>query len=169
MPRPGTQVLRGPLMKITFALAAMPMLLFASTARAGDNAVEAPILQFIAAFNHGDLKAAKAAHVASPSIADEVAPYHWNGPRAFDSWVADLTRSETVEGKTDGQVTMLPVTRELVSGGHAYVTVPSTYTFKQHGKTMHEVSQMTYILARGKAGWKIESWTWTGPEASPVK
>ena len=88
---------------------------------------------------------------------------------AFDTWVADLTKAEAAEGKTGGKVTIAAAVREVVSGSHAYVIVPSTYTFQQKGKTMHEVSQMTYVLAKGRAGWKIESWTWTGPEASPVK
>lgn len=156
-------------MKISIALAGVSAMLFATAAHAGDAAVEAPIHQFVDGFNKGDLKAAKATLTAAPSIVDEVAPFHWDGPKAFDSWVADLTRSEAAEGRTDGHVTMDAATREEVSGGRAYVIVPSTYTFKLKGATMHEVSQMTYVLAKGKSGWKIESWTWSGPQASPVK
>ena len=155
-------------MKFIVALAGVSVLLVAPAAFAGDSAVEAPIHQFIDSLNKGDLKGAKAAYVTSPSIIDEFAPHHWSGPKAFDTWVADLTKSEAAERKTGGRLTMTSAVREVVSGTHAYVIVPSTYTFKQNGKTMHEVSQMTYVLAKGKSGWKIESWTWTGPEASPV-
>jgi len=28
---------------------------------------------------------------------------------------------------------------------------------------------MTFALVRGEAGWKIQAWTWTSPEAGPVK
>ena len=155
-------------MKSIVVLAGLSALFVASAAYAGDAAIEAPIHQFISSFNKGDVKAAKAAHVASPTITDEMAPYHWSGPKAFDTWVADLTKAEAAEGKSGGALTMTVASRELVSGDRAYVIVPSTYTFKQKGKTMHEVSQMTYVLTKGKSGWKIASWTWTGPDASPV-
>lgn len=155
-------------MKSIASLAAVSALFFASAAEAGDAAVEATIHQFISSFNKGDVKTAKAAHVASPTITDEMAPYHWSGPKAFDTWVADLTKAEAAEGKSAGALTMAAASRQLVSGDHAYVIVPSTYTFQQKGRTMHEVSQMTYVLTKGKSGWKIESWAWTGPDASPV-
>ena len=60
-------------------------------------------------------------------------------------------------------------TREVVSGDHAYVISPTTYTFKQKGQTMRETAQMTLVMMREPTGWKIASWTWTGPEAKPVK
>jgi ketosteroid isomerase-like protein len=139
-------------------------------AYAGDTGVEATIKQFATAFNKGDMKAAKALHVASPVIIDEVPPHLWTGTKAFDSWGADLGKSEAAEGKSDGQVTMGAPTREVISGDHAYVIVPTTYTFKQKGQTMRETAQMTLALDKDSGGaWKIASWTWTGPEAKPVK
>ena len=61
-------------------------------------------------------------------------------------------------------------TREVVSGDHAYVIAPTTYTFKQKGQTMRERAQMTLALDKDAGGaWKIASWTWTGPEAKPVR
>ena len=156
-------------MKSAIALAGAAVLLFAPVAHAANPAVEAPVHQFLDGFNKGDVKSAKAAHVAAPSISDEIAPHHWSGPAAFDTWVADLTKSEAAEGKSGGQVTLGKVSREVISGAHAYVIVPATYTFQQKGKTMHEVSQMTFVLAKMPTGWKIQAWTWTGPEASPVK
>lgn len=143
-------------------LAAAPM------AHAGDAGVEATIRQFADAFNKGDMKTAKALHVAAPVITDEVAPYNWNGANAFDTWGADLGKAEAAEGKSGGKVTIGAPTRENVAGDHAYVVAPSTYTFKQKGKTMRETAQMTIALNKETSGWKIASWTWTGPEAKPV-
>jgi ketosteroid isomerase-like protein len=58
----------------------------------------------------------------------------------------------------------------VISGDHAYAISPTTYTFKQNGQTMRETAQMTLALEKDAAGaWKIASWTWTGPEAKPVK
>jgi hypothetical protein len=154
-------------MKTLFALAAAVALMVPAV-HASDAAVLAPIHQMLEAFNKGDAKAAKATHVAAPSITDEVAPFFWAGPTAFDSWLTDLTKSEAAEGKTDGKVALEAPTAEKVVGKRAYVVTPSTYTFKQKGKTMREVGTMTFVLLKGATGWKIRSWTWSSPEAHLV-
>ena len=156
-------------MKPSFALAALSGLLAAPAVHAASPAVEAPIHQMIASFNKGDIKAAKATHVASPMIMDEVAPYAWSGPKAFDSWSSALTKAEAAEGKTGGKVAIGAPIRETIVGDRAYVVTPSTYTFKQKGQTMREAGTMTIVLIKGKAGWKIQAWTWTSPEAAPLK
>ena len=156
-------------MKSITVLTVVSLLLIGSAAHAGDAAVESTLRQFGQAFNKGDVKAAKALHVAAPTIVDEIGPHYWSGPKAFDSWLADLGKSEAAEGKTGGQVAINPPTREVVSGDSAYVIVPSTYTFKLKGVTLREVAQMTFVLTKGTSGWKILSWTWTGREGVPVK
>jgi ketosteroid isomerase-like protein len=155
-------------MKIRIALSGALFLACISAASANDAAVDATIRQFAAAFNKGDMKAAKALHVASPMIIDEVPPHLWSGTNAFDSWGADLAKSEAAEGKSGGQATIGAPSREVISGDHAYVVAPSTFTFKQKGMTMRETAQFTFVLDRQGAGWKIAAWTWTGPEAKPV-
>jgi ketosteroid isomerase-like protein len=143
---------------------------FGPASFANDAGVDATIKAFADAFNKGDLKAAKALHVASPVIVDEVPPHLWTGAKAFDSWGADLGKSEAAEGKSGGQVTIGVPSREVVSGNHAYAIAPTTYTFQQKGQTMRETAQMTLTLDKGAGGvWKIASWTWTGPEAKAVK
>lgn len=155
-------------MKIAIALSVI--LFSVSAAHANDAAVDATIKAFGEAFNKGDMKAAKALHTTSPVIIDEVPPHFWSGAKAFDSWGADLGKSEAAEGRSGGQVTMGTPNREVISGNHAYVIVPTTYTFQQKGQTMREAAQMTLSLDKDAAGaWKIASWTWTGPEAKPVK
>lgn len=141
---------------------------YASDAKRDAN-VEATIKQFAAAFNKGDMKTAKALHTASPLIVDEVAPHLWSGGNAFDGWGADLAKSDAAEGRSGGQVTIGAPTREVVSGDHAYVVAPTTYNFKQKGMAMRETAQITFVLDKEASGWKIASWTWTGPEAKAVK
>ena len=92
------------------------LLLIAAPARAGDAAVEAPVRQFVAAINAGDVKAAEATHIAAPIISDEVAPYLWSGPKALDRWFADLDASEKAEGVTGDVVAIGTPMRELVHG-----------------------------------------------------
>jgi len=152
-------------MKILIALAA---LVCASAAQA-DTGVDTTIRQFGDAFNKGDVKVAKALHVAKPVIIDEVGPHLWTGPKAFDGWLADVAKSDAAEGKTGGQAALSAPTREVVSGDRAYVIVPSTYTFRQKGKTLREAAQMTFVLTKVSSGWKIAAWTWTGQEGVPVK
>ena len=154
-------------MKSIISLSAF--LLLAGAAQANDAGVDATIKSFADAFNKGDMKAAKALHTASPIIIDEVPPHAWTGAMAFDQWGADLGKSEAAEGKSGGKVTMGAPTREVISGDHAYAIVPSTYTFQQKGQTMREKAQITFVMAKEAGGWKIASWTWTGPEAKPVK
>ncbi len=155
-------------MKSLIVLTGALLLMAVPPAAAGDAGVETTIRQFADAFNKGDMKAAKALHIAAPTIIDEVAPHFWSGRKAFDGWGAELVKSEAAEGRTGGQVTIGAPTRETVSGDRAYVIAPSTYLFKQKGVTMRETAQMTFVLDKQKSGWKIATWTWTGPEAKPV-
>ena len=139
-------------------------------AAARDAALEAPITAFIEAFNKGDNATAKAQMAAGGVvIIDEVPPFRWGGPKAFDMWVADYGKDATAKDITEPMVRIGTPTRELVTGNHAYVIVPSVYSFKLKGVAMSETAQMTFALDRGVAGWKIVAWTWTGPDASPVK
>ncbi len=157
-------------MKIQFLLAAVAMLTVAPALSAASPAVEAPIRTMIEGFNKGDASLAKSTHVAAPMILDEpTAPFTWSGPTAFDDWVAALGKSEADAGKTGGKVALGSITRASVMNDHAYVVVPSTYTFQQAGRTMRETGTMTFALIKQGVDWKIQAWTWTSPEAVPVK
>ena len=139
-----------------FSTLAIVALCLPGAATAADTAVEAPIRMMVAAFNKGDVALAKTTHVAAPMILDEpIAPYVWSGPTGFDDWIATLGKSEAAEGKSGGVVAIGPVTRETVTGDHAYVIFPSTYTFQQKGKTMRETGSMTFALVKQGTDWKI--------------
>lgn len=156
-------------MKILAKALCGAMLINAAPALAKDAAVEAPIYAFVDAFNKGDTKAAAATHADDAHITDEVAPYFWGGHDVLARWAADYDKDAAAKGITKPSVTLGQVTRELVSGDHAYVVVPSVYTFTLKGVPMAEAAQMTFALHREPGGWKIVSWTWTGPDATPVK
>jgi hypothetical protein len=157
-------------MKILFALAGVSAMITAAAAHAADSAVTAPIRTMMAAFNKGDVALAKSTHVAAPMIVDEpTAPFAWSGPNAFDDWLAALGKAEAKAGKTGGKVALGPFTRTSVMGDRAYVVVPSTYTFQQAKRTMRETGTMTFALVKQAADWKIQAWTWSSPEAVPVK
>lgn len=145
-------------------------ILAAAPALARDPAIETPISTFVDSFNKGDNATAKAQMAPGGAvIIDEVPPYRWAGPKGFDQWVADYGRDAAANGITEPRVDIGAPTRELVNGNHAYVIVPSVYRFKAKGVAMTESAQMTFVLDRLATGWKIVSWTWTGPDPSPVK
>ncbi len=156
-------------MGIRIILAAAVALASASPTLAADPAVEAPIRIMVEAFNKGDVALAKSTHVPAPMILDEpTVPFSWSGPTAFDDWIAALAKSEADSGKTGGKVFLGTLTRASVMGDHAYVVVPSTYTFQQAEHTMRETGTLTFALVKQSADWKIQAWTWSSPDAVPV-
>lgn len=145
------------------------LMLAAMPAHAATPALAAPIQKMADAFNKGDLAAAKAVHVTSPTIVDNVAPFIWSGPKAFDTWIADLGKAEAAAGKTDGVVTFGNAVDEVVDGARAYVVTPSSYVYKQNGRAMQEKGMVAFTLVKAKTGWKVESWSWASPSAVPAK
>ena len=140
-----------------------------STAFAANADADATIRQMMDGFNKGDIAAVKAAHVASPTIIDNVPPFRWSGPGAFDQWLADLTKAEASEGKTDGKVTFAPIVDKIIRGDRAYLVARSIYTFKQKGLTRREDGYTAFVLVRTGAEWKVESWSWASPAATGAK
>jgi ketosteroid isomerase-like protein len=131
--------------------------------------VSAAVRAFADAFHKGDMKAVKEMHISTPTIIDEMAPHYWSGPGAFDSWAVDLGKFETAQGISAGQVTIgMPVT-QVVSGDHAYVVAPSSYSFQQKGAAMREAAQITIVMDKAAAGWKVASWSWAGRAPKPAK
>jgi len=140
---------------------------FAPAARAADTPTT--ITQFSAALHAGDSKAAKNFLTARTVILDDVAPYYWAGANAFDRWQADLAKASAARGMSEEDAALGAPTRVEISGDRAYAILPATHTFKMKGRVMREAAQLTFILAKDTAGWKITSWTWTGPRAMPVR
>ena len=158
----------GARMKSLFVSTAVLMLMTAPMAHAADAGVDTTMRQLTDAFGKLDMKAIKALHVAAPAINDEFAPFHWSGANAFDTWLAALGKSEAAQGISGGQMAISAPSREVISGSHAYIVAPATYTFKQKGMTLRETAQFTFILRKEASGWKVASWTWTSPEPQPV-
>jgi hypothetical protein len=156
-------------MDIRTGLAAVAAGLAVPAAYGADTAPMEPIRQFGAAVDKGDLAAVKATLVAAPAITDELAPYHWSGPGAFDAWVADAKKYDAAEGITGASSQLGEPVRVSIAGDRGYVVLHSTYTFTRKGVKMRETGTITFALAREGADWKIATWTWTSPEAVPVK
>ena len=131
-------------------------------AQTPDARLLAPINRFIDSFNKGDVAGAKATHANDAVILDEVPPYHWRGPKAFDTWVADLTAYDAKHGITNEAVKLGKVRRVETSGDRGYVVVSVVYSYKQRGASVAQPAEMVVSLASGAGGWKITSWAWSG-------
>ena len=148
-------------------LAGILLLAFTPIAKAAD--VETTIDQFSAALHAGDSKAAKNFLGARTVILDDVAPYYWGGANAFENWQADLAKASTARGMSEEDAILGAPTRVEISGDLAYAILPATHTFKMKGRMMREVAQLTFTLTKDTGrDWKIISWAWTGPKATPV-
>jgi hypothetical protein len=139
-------------------------------AQAPDPQLIAPIQKFMDTFNKGDIAGAKATHAAGAdlTIIDELPPFVWRGPQAFETWTMALDAMNKQGGITDQKVTTGAPTRIESSGDSAYVVLPTVLTYKEKGVAMRETAQMTFALKKGAGGWLIHGWTWTGAKPRRV-
>jgi len=61
---------------------------------------------FVDAFNKGDIAAAAAANTADVTIIDEVAPFVWKAPGAFQAWGGTLMADAKAKGQSGNKVTL---------------------------------------------------------------
>ena len=149
--------------KLSFVLAIV--ISAASSAFASDQTdVMMPIHQFVDGFNKGDAKSALAACAEETSIIDEFPPHEWHGAGACAKWADDYVANAKKDGITDGVVTLGKPRHVDVTGDHAYVVIPTNYTFKQNGKAKKETkAAFSFALHKGAAGWRITGWSWAAP------
>jgi hypothetical protein len=148
--------------KVSIALAlAVAMLATGPVAASDQTDVMVPIHQFVDGFNKGDTKAALAACADVTAIIDDFPPHEWHGAGACAKWANDYETNAKQEGIADGVVTLGKPRHIDVTADHAYVVIPTDYTFKQKGKPMKQTrSAFTFALQKGAAGWRITGWSW---------
>ena len=158
-------------MKIITALAlastllASPVLALAQTPV--DPAVLAPIKQLNDGFNTNAPAKIAGAHVASPIILDEFAPYAWSGPTAIMGWGGDVAKFAASKGVLSGVVQINDPSVAEVNGDHAYVVAPSVITFKTKDGQVKNAGTFTFALVKAADGWKIQSWAYARGAALP--
>lgn len=139
-------------------LSAAPVL--ADTAQS--QAVMAPIRQFIDAFNRNDQASAAAACAPQASIIDDFPPHEWEGPNACHDWWSALAASDRAAGDTWGHVSLGAPWHFSVTGNRAYVVLPATFAYKEHGKPVSQPNSIfTVALRNYQAGWRITGWAWS--------
>lgn len=148
----------GATLAVVFALVLASTSAFASE----KTDVLAAVHRFFDNLDTNHLETALAVCDSPVSIIDEFPPHEWHGPTACADWWKALDVYNVKNGITDGSATLGTPWSVDVTGDRAYVVLPATYTYKQHGEPIKESrSVFTVALKRTSAGWRITGWTWS--------
>ena len=142
-------------------LGAVLTLIFVSPAFSQTEPMSA-VRQYIDSFNKGDIKGMTAMCANPSSILDGMHPHSWLGPTACEDWYKDVLAEGKREGAT-GYIVTLGKPRHLdVKGDSAYVVLPTTMSFKHHGKQVTQTgATWTVALHKFDDGWRIAAWAWS--------
>jgi len=148
--------------KLLLSLAVVTLFAGGPVVASDQTDVMVPIHQFVDGFNKGDTKAALAACSDVTSIIDDFPPHEWHGAGACSTWANDYEANAKKESIADGVVTLGKPKHVDVMADHAYVVIPSDYTYTKKGKAMKQTaSAFTFALQKGASGWRITGWSWS--------
>jgi ketosteroid isomerase-like protein len=122
---------------------------------------------FIDAFDKGDAAGAAATQSPDVSIIDEVAPFTWKAPGAFQAWAGALMADAKAKGQSGNKVTLGETVRDQEDGDTAYVVMAATYSYDQKGAATSEPARMVFALKKTAGDWKITAWAWAGDPPKP--
>ncbi|HXQ10284.1 MAG TPA: nuclear transport factor 2 family protein [Caulobacteraceae bacterium] len=122
----------------------------------------AAVQKYLASFNTGDRAAAAALCAPDAIVIDDFPPYAWQGPNTCTTWWDALGGYNQAQGiglpsdvKQSGAAWQLSVT-----GDRAYIVLPVTYDYAQHGKAVVEAGSIwTIALEKTASGWLIAGWS----------
>ncbi len=145
--------------RFSLALFVLAAAFSAVPAAAAENAaVMATVNQFVDGFNKGDMKMGLPTCATPASIIDEFGRHQW---QSCADWAHAYAADDARQGITDGIVNLGKPWHVDITGNVAYVVVPATYSYKQHGKPMQETGSVwTLVLNKGASGWRITAWAW---------
>ncbi len=149
------------------ALVLLPLALNAGAAPAvadrgamASAAVLAPIQTYVRAANAGHRAELISAFTADSTIVDEFAPFAFPAPHAAAHWYDGFGADQTANGVSDAVIASTPPKFVTIDGSHAYVVLPTVYTYKLHGKPAKETGSLSFALRKAGAQWKISAMAW---------
>src|SRR5215469_5859907 len=89
------------------------------------------VQKFVDGFNAANASAMQAVCSSDTGIIDDFPPYTW---MSCKTWYNDFVAFSKQDGDTVPIVTLGTPAHLDVTGSLAYVVVPTTYTYKHHGK-----------------------------------
>jgi ketosteroid isomerase-like protein len=123
--------------------------------------VMAVIHQWVDSFNKGDEKAALATCADEGSIIDDIEPHEWHGSGMCSHWMESLHAWVAKNEISETHVTAGRARHVDLNGAHAYVVLPMTFAYKDHGKPMKQTGSLaTMSLTKSNSGWRISGWAW---------
>jgi hypothetical protein len=58
-------------------------------------------------------------------------------------------------------------THVIISGDKAYVVIPATFAYSQHGNKLTEYATATFTVEKTSTNWLITSWVWAKLATKP--
>jgi len=124
--------------------------------------VVAAVNQFFGNLGNSTIEKAVAVCDSPVTIIDEFPPHVWHGPTACADWWKAYNDYNHEHKITSPDASLGTPWSVDVTGDRAYFVAPSTYTYKQNGKTVKESHAVfTVALRRTESGWHITAWTWS--------
>ena len=142
---------------------ALAGLMFACATRgaaAADRPLLVPIHTFVAAVNAGNRAQLISAFTGEGIIADEFAPFTFPAPNAARHWFDGFGADQQASGVSGAVISVRPPKFATVAGAHAYVVIPTIYTYRLHGKPAQETGSLAFTLLQRGSHWKIATMSW---------
>ena len=120
----------------------------------------------IEAINSFELKAVADLYTPNAVIADDEAPYSWNGPTAGVQWINAIERACKSNRLTNLKGTIEPINFFQQSEDNFYIVVPVSFAGNLPGKRHFSVKgAFTFVLRQENGKWLIKSQTWMQQKA----
>jgi hypothetical protein len=136
--------------------------LVGAVASASDKAdIVALITKWNELSNQGDEQGMADTCAKEATVIDDLPPYEWHGQGACGSWqkAADaFTKSQEMTDIVGGLGKPMHV---MITSDRAYVVIPATFAYAQHGKKLTEYATVTFTLQKTGSAWLITSWIWS--------
>ncbi len=123
-----------------------------------DRAMVAPVNALLKALNTQQEKFPAELFAKNTAIVDDFAPFTWQGENAARDWYAAYMKE--AKGIEDERVSIRdPKFPPSVEGNRAYLTFPTTVTWKEKGKPHTETGHWTLVLEKQGTTWVIAAHT----------
>ena len=150
-------------------LAAMAVMLLIAlvcvpaSAGASDNgAVIGVIDNAVSSFNKGDAKTWETLCTTPASIISNIAPFQYYGATACADWWSAHAAYDKKNGISHEVATLATPWHVEVIGDRAYAAIPTSFSYKQKGKTIKTSGNvLTVALHKTAAGWLMTGWSWS--------
>lgn len=131
--------------------------------------VEAVIRHHVAALNSGDRAAIASDWAPEGVLVDAFPPFCWAGPAPTDQWWRDLESTLRPTGLDKVTFSLHGWQRFDVTHAHAYAVANASALISGPAFAVEAKGTWTFVLHRINDTWRIVSWNWGGPPATPLQ